>query len=80
MYILSISTDVLISGLTVCQWNACVEFLPLWLAPNMVTLIGFFFIIANVVLLELVDPDLLGPKQSWVYYSYAAGVWAYSTR
>lgn len=45
----------------------------------MVTLIGFFFIIGNVALLELMDPDLVGPKQSWVYYSYAFGVWAYST-
>jgi ethanolaminephosphotransferase len=45
----------------------------------MVTLIGFFFIIVNVGLLEFVDPDLLGPEQQWVYYSYAAGVWAYST-
>ena len=45
----------------------------------MVTLIGFFFIIGNVGLLELMDPDLAGPKQPWVYYSYAFGVWAYST-
>ncbi|KAI6789814.1 sn-1,2-diacylglycerol cholinephosphotransferase-like protein [Hortaea werneckii] len=60
-------------------WNACVEFLPLWLAPNMVTLLGFFFVIGNVGLMELMDPDLEGPKQSWVYYSYAFGVWAYST-
>ena len=45
----------------------------------MVTLLGFLFIIGNVGLLELKDPDLLGPKESWVYYSYAFGVWAYST-
>jgi len=45
----------------------------------MVTLLGFFFIIGNVGLLELMDPDLQGPKYSWVYYSYAFGVWAYST-
>ncbi|KAK3720851.1 hypothetical protein LTR37_003514 [Vermiconidia calcicola] len=60
-------------------WNACVELLPLWLAPNMVTLIGFFFIIGNVGLLELTDPDLVGPAQRWIYFSYAFGIWAYST-
>ncbi|CAK1364203.1 Choline/ethanolaminephosphotransferase 2 [Cercospora beticola] len=60
-------------------WNFCVEFLPLWLAPNMVTLIGFFFIIANVGLQQLADPGLIGPTFSWVSYSYAFGVWAYST-
>ena len=37
-----------------------VEFLPLWLAPNMVTLLGFAFILGNVVLLEIFDPDLVG--------------------
>jgi len=61
------------------QWNACVGFLPLWLAPNMVTLLGFFFVLGNVGLLEVTDPDFTGPKHSWVYFSYAFGVWAYST-
>ena len=37
------------------------KLLPLWLAPNMVTLIGFFFIIANVALLLIEVPDLVGP-------------------
>ncbi|USW54096.1 Putative CDP-alcohol phosphatidyltransferase [Septoria linicola] len=60
-------------------WNFCVEYLPLWLAPNMVTLIGFMFVIGNVGLQQLADPDLVGPQHSWVYYSYAFGVWAYST-
>ena len=45
----------------------------------MVTLLGFFFVIGNVGLMSLKDPDLTGPEQSWVYYSYAFGVWAYST-
>jgi len=63
----------------VIQWNACVNFLPLWLAPNMVTLLGFFFVLGNVFLLQVMDPELQGPKQAWVCYSYAFGVWAYST-
>ncbi|QIW96246.1 hypothetical protein AMS68_001764 [Peltaster fructicola] len=60
-------------------WNFCVEFLPLWLAPNMVTLLGFFFVIGNIALLNAMDPELEGPPQAWVAYSYAFGVWAYST-
>lgn len=44
----------------------------------MVTLIGFFFVIGNVGLQQLTDPDLTGPP-AWVCYSYAFGVWAYST-
>ncbi|KAF2202865.1 ethanolaminephosphotransferase 1 [Delitschia confertaspora ATCC 74209] len=60
-------------------WNGFVELLPLWLAPNLVTLIGFFFILGNVALVELYVPDLVGPAPSWVYYSFAFGLWMYST-
>ncbi|KAL8971753.1 MAG: hypothetical protein Q9197_003106 [Variospora fuerteventurae] len=60
-------------------WNGFVELLPLWLAPNMVTLLGFFCILANVILLEIFMPDLVGPGPSWLYYSFAFGVWMYST-
>lgn len=56
-----------------------VELLPLWLAPNAVTLLGFGFIVANVCLLEAYIPDLVGPAPSWVYFSFAFGLWAYST-
>ena len=47
--------------LTVDQWNAVVKLMPLWLAPNMITLIGFFFILGNVGLLQLTITDLVGP-------------------
>ncbi|KAI5815453.1 CDP-alcohol phosphatidyltransferase-domain-containing protein [Pyronema omphalodes] len=60
-------------------WNFMVELLPLWLAPNAVTLLGFGFIVGNVCLLEAYIPDLVGPAPSWVYYSFAFGLWAYST-
>ncbi|KAL8732639.1 MAG: hypothetical protein Q9166_002614 [cf. Caloplaca sp. 2 TL-2023] len=60
-------------------WNGFVKLLPLWLAPNMVTLLGFFFILADVILLEIFMPDLVGPASSWLYYSFAFGVWMYST-
>ena len=52
------------------QWNGFVELLPMWIAPNLVTLIGFFFILGNVALLEVYVPDLVGPvsttrRQFW---------------
>lgn len=45
----------------------------------MVTLLGFGFVFANIALMEITDPEFKGPDYSWVYYSYAFGVWAYST-
>ncbi|KAK5992495.1 putative CDP-alcohol phosphatidyltransferase class-I family protein C22A12.10 [Cladobotryum mycophilum] len=60
-------------------WNAFVEFLPLWIAPNMVTLLGFFFILGNVGLMIVYIPDLVGPGPSWVYFSFAFGLFMYQT-
>ena len=53
------------------QWNAFVEVLPLWLAPNMVTLLGFFFILTNVICLEIWIPDLVGPVGENLYILFA---------
>jgi ethanolaminephosphotransferase len=60
-------------------WNGFVELLPLWLAPNLVTLLGFFFILGNVALMVWYVPDMVGPAPGWVYISFAVGVWMYST-
>ncbi|CAJ2500068.1 Uu.00g029210.m01.CDS01 [Anthostomella pinea] len=60
-------------------WNACVELLPLWLAPNMVTLLGFLCILANIGLLVILMPDLVGPGPSWMYLSFAFGLFMYQT-
>jgi ethanolaminephosphotransferase len=45
----------------------------------MVTLLGFFCILINIGVLYIYIPDLVGPGPTWVYYSFALGVWAYST-
>ncbi|KAL2171145.1 hypothetical protein VTG60DRAFT_3660 [Thermothelomyces hinnuleus] len=60
-------------------WNAFVELLPLWLAPNMVTLLGFMCILFNVGLMVVMVPDLEGPAPPWVYYSFALGLFMYQT-
>ena len=52
------------------QWNAFVELLPLWLAPNMVTLLGFLFIIANVGLVLVYVPDLVGPVGRTFFFRF----------
>ncbi|KAJ5232486.1 hypothetical protein N7468_005442 [Penicillium chermesinum] len=60
-------------------WTAFVELLPMWIAPNMVTLLGFMWIVANVFLIVLFVPDLTGPAPGWLYFSFALGMWMYST-
>ncbi len=45
----------------------------------MVTLLGFFCILSNVALLVLYQPTMDGTDPSWLYYSFALGLWSYST-
>jgi len=49
------------------------------MAPNVITLLGFAFIVVNVVTAALYDPLLAGIAPSWVYYSWAVGLFIYQT-
>ncbi|KAF3905585.1 hypothetical protein AA313_de0208316 [Arthrobotrys entomopaga] len=60
-------------------WNWAVELLPKWMAPNLVTLVGFGAILFNVLCLVIFVPDLIGPAHPLLYFSFALGLWMYST-
>ena len=75
----SVDKSLLSKYLLQHYWNGIVKLLPLWLAPNMVTLLGFLFIIANIGILAIYIPNLVGPGPTWVYFSFALGLWMYST-
>lgn len=36
----------------------------MWMAPNMVTLLGWMWIVANVLLMVIFVPDLVGPVRT----------------
>ncbi|KAJ9486251.1 hypothetical protein VN97_g7090 [Penicillium thymicola] len=50
-------------------WNAFVEIVPMWMAPNMVTLLGFMWIVANIFIIQIFVPDMVGP----VFYPRQCG-------
>ncbi|EIE81052.1 hypothetical protein G6F46_005380 [Rhizopus delemar] len=63
-------------------WNWCLQFFPINMAPNLITLTGLLFMIINVILTSLLASHMTtgsesGPK--WLYFSFAAGLWLYST-
>ncbi|ORZ37489.1 CDP-alcohol phosphatidyltransferase-domain-containing protein [Catenaria anguillulae PL171] len=60
-------------------WNWAVTLFPMWMAPNLITLIGFGFVWLNLLFILILMPDLAGPGPSWIYFSFAAGIWLYST-
>uniref|UniRef100_A0A665VUR6 Ethanolaminephosphotransferase 1 n=2 Tax=Echeneis naucrates TaxID=173247 RepID=A0A665VUR6_ECHNA len=59
-------------------WNFVVKFLPTWLAPNLITLTGFMFLVLNFLMLAFYDFDFTASAAghehvpSWVWV--AAGI------
>ncbi|PVU98025.1 hypothetical protein BB561_000131 [Smittium simulii] len=60
-------------------WNWAVTLFPLWMAPNLITLLGLGFQVVSIFLILIYDPELTGPAPSWVYLYYGIGMWLYST-
>lgn len=60
-------------------WNSFVEIFPLSMAPNVITLLGFFFVIANLLCVFYYDPLLNTPSPRWCYLFYAFGLFMYQT-
>lgn len=60
-------------------WNQCVKLCPLWLAPNLMTFVGFLLLVANFFLLTFFDPHFFstsgGDEAS--AYLYAIPAWAW---
>ncbi|EEY15990.1 choline/ethanolaminephosphotransferase [Verticillium alfalfae VaMs.102] len=59
--------------------NVVIKLFPMSMAPNLITLSGFSFIIANILTLLWYNPTLDQDCPSWVYYSWAAGLFLYQT-
>ncbi|KAI8929048.1 CDP-alcohol phosphatidyltransferase-domain-containing protein [Entophlyctis helioformis] len=60
-------------------WTWATTLFPMWIAPNLITLLGFLFVIVNVGLVLFFTPDLGTGGPSWIYFSMALGIWLYST-
>lgn len=60
-------------------WNSFVEIFPLSMAPNVVTLLGLGFIVANLMCVFYFDPYLNEASPRWCYFFYAFGLFMYQT-
>ncbi|KAJ3353653.1 hypothetical protein HDU83_006562 [Entophlyctis luteolus] len=60
-------------------WSVIIDFVPGWVAPNLITLTGFLCVLANVVILLYYSPDLVAPCPSWCYVSFAVGLFVYQS-
>jgi len=59
--------------------NVVIKLFPMSMAPNLITLTGFMFVVANFLTLLWYNPTLDQDCPSWVYYSWAAGLFLYQT-
>jgi ethanolaminephosphotransferase len=58
-------------------WQKFLLLFPMWLAPNMITLLGLFFVVGNVLQLLYYDPGLEHGVPSWVYFGWAISLFLY---
>jgi len=59
--------------------NVVIKCFPMNMAPNLITLTGFMFVIANFLTLLWYNPTLDQDCPPWVYYSWALGLFLYQT-
>lgn len=59
--------------------NVVIKCFPLWMAPNLITLTGLMFVIINFLTMLWYNPTLDQDCPSWVYYSWALGLFLYQT-
>ena len=60
-------------------WNRCVEYLPMWMAPNMVTLIGFLAIVLSACQYLPFDLTLTKSFAPWCYAISSLSFFIYQT-
>lgn len=60
-------------------WNFFVNIFPLNMAPNVITLLGLVWVIANLVCVFYFDPYLNSTLPRWCYFFYAFGLFMYQT-
>lgn len=58
-------------------WERAVNLFPAWLAPNLITVFGFLFIVFACLLNVYYDYEMLGVAPSFVYYNNALCLFIY---
>ncbi|XP_043717320.1 choline/ethanolaminephosphotransferase 1-like [Telopea speciosissima] len=60
-------------------WRSCVNLFPLWMAPNMITLTGFMFLLISALLGYVYSPRLDSPPPRWVHFAHGLLLFLYQT-
>ncbi|KAK6157734.1 hypothetical protein DH2020_011982 [Rehmannia glutinosa] len=60
-------------------WTRCVNFFPLWMPPNMITLTGSMFLVTSALLGYIYSPQLDSPPPRWVHFAHGLLLFLYQT-
>lgn len=60
-------------------WSRFVNFFPLWMPPNMITLTGFMFLVTSALLGYVYSPHLDSPPPRWVHFAHGLLLFLYQT-
>ncbi|EPS64258.1 hypothetical protein M569_10522, partial [Genlisea aurea] len=60
-------------------WTRFVTFFPLWMPPNMITLMGFLFVVLSAILSYIYSPRLDSPPPRWVLFAHGLLLFLYQT-
>ena len=60
-------------------WEWVVRLVPTWMAPNLLTFIGWVLVLLSYLVMLPYDYTLHHTLPSWCFYFAAACIWAYST-
>ena len=60
-------------------WNFCVTLLPMWLAPNLVTLLGLIFMTSSTMTYIFLDTTMSKDLNPWLYAYSALVMFIYQT-
>ncbi|KAG6712700.1 hypothetical protein I3842_05G115400 [Carya illinoinensis] len=60
-------------------WSRVVNFFPLWMPPNMITLMGFILLGISALLGYIYSPRLDTPPPRWVYVAHGLLLFLYQT-
>ncbi|XP_038719894.1 choline/ethanolaminephosphotransferase 1 [Tripterygium wilfordii] len=60
-------------------WSRSVNFFPLWMPPNMITLTGFMFLLISALLGYIYSPRLDSAPPRWVHFAHGLLLFLYQT-
>lgn len=60
-------------------WTCLIKYMPMSIAPNLITVSGFIIVIIPLFLMLWEDPTMTEQVATWKYFLFAVAIWVYQT-